>query len=115
MHHPERHLQFIAAAVSAVGALFLSATIFEFSFLTTQLPEAYFLSGLSICFIFGGVYFLIKAYRGQLRPSEKTITDVRIQTVEQMQDKELLSQIAREDPDTTVREKAIQRLEEFAA
>jgi hypothetical protein len=115
MQRQERHVQFIAGAIAAVGALFLSASFFEYSFLTTQPPGAYFLSALSFCFIFAGLYFLIKAYRGLLRPSGKTITDVRIQAVEKMQGTELLSQIAKEDPDRVVREKAIERLEELTA
>jgi hypothetical protein len=115
MQRQERYDQFLAGAIAAVGALFLSASFFEYSFLTTQPPGAYFLSALSICLIFGGLYFLIKAYRGLLRPSGKTITDVRIQAVEKMQSKDLLSQIAREDPESVVREKAIERLEELAA
>jgi len=115
MQRQEIHLQLISGAIAAVGAFFLSASILEFSFLTTQPPGAYFLSALSICFIFGGIYFLIMTYRGQLKPSGNTISDVRIQAVEKMQGTELLSQIAREDPDSVVREKAIERLEELTA
>ena len=111
----ELYVQFIAGAIAAVGALFLSASFFEYSFLTTQPPGAYFLSALSICFIFAGLYFSVKAYRGLLRPSGKTITDVRIQAVEKLQGTKLLNQIAREDPDRVVREKAIERLEELTA
>ena len=115
MQRQEWYDQFLAGAIAAVGALFLSASIFDYSFLTTQPPGAYFLSALSICFIFAGLYFLIKSYRGLLKPSGKTITDVRIQAVEKMQSKDLLNQIAREDPESVVREKAIERLEELAA
>jgi len=113
MQRQEVHVQVIAGAIAAVGALFLSASFFEYSFLTTQLPDAYFLSALSICLIFGGLYFSVKAYRGLLKPSEKTITDVRIEAVEKMRGTKLLHQIAKEDPDRVVREKAIERLEEL--
>lgn len=115
MQRQELHAQFIAGAIAAVGALFLSASFFEYSFLTTQPPDAYFLSALSICLIFGGLYFSVKAYRGLLEPSEKTITDVRIEAVEKMRGTKLLRQIAKEDPDRVVREKAIERLEELTA
>ena len=115
MQRQERHVPFIAGAIAAVGALLLSASFFDYPFLTTQPPGAYFLSALSICFIFAGLYFSIKAYRGLLKPSGKTITDVRIQAVEKMQGTELLGQIAREDPERVVREKAIERLEELTA
>ncbi|MGD9329786.1 MAG: hypothetical protein PVJ53_00670 [Desulfobacterales bacterium] len=115
MQHQERHLIFIAAAISAVGALFLSASLFSLPFLTTQPPGSFFLSGISICLLFAGIYYCIKACRGQLKPKGKTITDVRMQAVEKMQGKALLSRIAREDPDKAVRQKAIERLEKIAA
>jgi len=115
MKHRERHLLVIAAAISAVGAFFLCASLFRLPFIDTQPPGAFFLSGLSICLLFGGIYYFIKAFRGQLKSGGKTITDVRIQAVEKMQGKELLSRIATEDPDKIVREKAIERLEELAA
>ena len=115
MQHQKKHLQFIAGAITAVGTLFLCANILQLSFLTTQPPGAFFLSALSISFVFGGIYYFIKASRGELKPNGKTITDVRIQAVEKMHGKELLSRIARKDPDYKVREKAIERLEELAA
>jgi hypothetical protein len=111
----ERHPQLIAAAIAATGALFLGASILEFPFLQTEPPGVYFLMALAIVFLFCGSYFLIKANRGQLDPSGKTVTDVRLGAIENMDSAELLSQIAREDPDADVREKALARLEEIAA
>ena len=60
-------------------------------------------------------FVMIKANRGQLDPSGKTVTEVRLRAIENMDSAELLSQIAREDPDVDVREKALARLEEIAA
>jgi hypothetical protein len=110
----ERHPQLIAAAIAATGALFLGASILEFSFLQTEPPGVYFLMALSIIFLFCGCYFLIKALRGQLHPSENTVTDVRLKAIEKMNSTELLNQIAREDPEGKVREKAMARLEKIA-
>jgi hypothetical protein len=115
MHRQDRDAQVIAAAIIATGTLFLSAGLFEFSFLTVLPPGAYFLTGLSIVFILGGGYFFIKAWRGHLEPQGKTITEVRIQAIEKMDSAELLSQIASEDPDNEVRAKALERLESIAA
>jgi hypothetical protein len=109
----ERHPQLIAAAIAATGALFLGASILEFPFLQAEPPGAYFLMALAIVFLFCGSYFLIKATRGQLDPSGKTVTDVRMKAVEKMNSAELLGQIAREDPQDEVREKALKRLEEI--
>lgn len=109
------HPQVIAAAIMGTGTLFLGASILEFPFLHAKPPGGYFLMGLSIVFIFGGGYFLIKAQQGRLAPDGKTIAEIRLAAIEKMDSTELLRQIAREDPDTDVREKAIERLEEIAA
>jgi hypothetical protein len=109
------HPQLIAAAIAAAGALFLSASILEFPFLQTQPPGAYFLMALAIVFLLSGGYFLIKAQRGELQPRNKTVAEVRLQAVGKMDSTELLSQIAQEDPDADVREKAVERLEEIVA
>ncbi len=111
----ERHPQLIATAIAATGALFLGASILEFPFLQTEPPGVYFLMALAIVFLFFGIYFWIKATRGQLQPGRKTVTEVRLNAIAQMKSTELLSQIAREDPDTDIREKALARLEEMAA
>ena len=111
----DRHPQLIAAAIAATGALFLGATILEFPFLQTDPPGAYFLMGLSIVFLFCGGYFLVKAARGQLHPQGGTITDVRLAAIEKIDSTELLNQIAREDPEADVREKALEKLEEITA
>jgi hypothetical protein len=115
MRFAERHSQIIAAAVAATGALFLAASIFSFPFLSVQPPGAYFLMALSIAFMFSGVHFFIKARRGQLAPGRKSITDVRLQAIEKMDSPDMLRQIARDDPDTAVRSKALKKLETLAA
>lgn len=115
MSQRERHPQLIAAGIVATGALFLAASIFEIHFLSVQPPRAYFLTALSIVFMFYGGYFFVKALRGQLKPRGETITEIRLQAIEKMDSPEMLSQIAREDPDTTVRAKALEKLETIAA
>jgi hypothetical protein len=110
----ERHPQLIAAAIAATGAFFLGASILEFTFLQTEPPGVYFLMALSVIFLFCGSYFLIKAMRGQLHPSGKTVTDVRLNAIDKQDSAELLRQIARDDPEVEVREKALARLEEIS-
>lgn len=111
----EWHPHLIAAAVAVTGALFMAAGLIEFAFLEVQPPGRYFLLGISVVFILSGGYFLFKARRGSLEPQGETITDVRKQAIEKMASTELLSQIAREDPEPEVREKALERLEEIAS
>jgi len=115
MKGSERHPQLIAAAIAATGAFFLGASILEFPFLHVDMPGGYFLMVLSTIFLFSGGYFLIKAREGQLKPQGKTITDVRMEAIDKMNSTELLSQIAKEDPENEVREKAMERLEEITA
>ena len=115
MGQQERHPQFIAAGIFATGVLFLAASIFEIPFLIVQPPGAYFLMALSIVFMFYGGFFFVKALRGQLQPHGETITAIRLQAIQKMESPEMLSQIARDDPDTTVRAKALEKLETIAA
>lgn len=115
MNLKENHPHWIAAAIAATGALFLGASFLKLPFLTVTPPGAYILMGIAVVFIFGGIYFLLKARRGALKPREITVTDVRKEAVEKMESPELLSRIAREDPLPEVREKAKVRLEEITA
>jgi hypothetical protein len=111
----DSHPQLIAAAIAATGVLFMGASMLELPFLLVEPPGAYILMGIAVFFISGGGYFLIKARRGELKPSAITVTDVRKQAIEKMESPELLSRIAQEDPKPEVRKKAMQRLEEITA
>lgn len=111
----ERHPELIAAAVALVGVFFFAAALLEWSFLQLQAPGAFLLIGVSVAFILGGVYFLFKAQRGLLEPNGETIVDVRMRAIENMQSADLISRIAKEDPDPDVRQKALQRLTEITA
>lgn len=115
MNLAENHPQVIAAAIAAVGALYLGASLLELPFLAINPPGAYFMMGLAIVFLFAGGFFLIKARRGGLKPQGVTITDVRKKAIEKMESPELLRQIAREDPKPEVRQKALKRLEDIAS
>lgn len=111
----ERLPELIAAAVALTGVFFLSAGVLEWPFLRMQAPGAFVLIGVSVAFILGGGYFLFKARRGHLEPNGETIIDVRMRAIENMQSAELVSRIARDDPDPEVRQKAVQRLTEITA
>ena len=109
----DSHPQLIAAAIAATGALFLGASLMEFPFMRAEPPGAYVLMGVAIVFIFGGSYFLLKAHRGHLKPQGVTVTDIRKKAIEKMESPQLLAQIAKEDPKSEVRDKALKRLEEI--
>jgi hypothetical protein len=111
----ERFPELISSAIALTGVFFLAASVLEWPFLQIQAPGAFVLIGVSVAFILGGGYFFLKAWRGNLEPGGKTITEVRIRAIENMQSAELVSRIARDDPDPEVRQKALQRLTEITA
>jgi hypothetical protein len=113
MARQDFHPQIIAVAVVVTGALFLVACLQGLPFLTPEAPGAYWLAALSIVFIISGILFLVSARRGGLNPRGETVAEVRMQAVEKMQSKELLSRIVLEDDDEMVRDKAARRLEEI--
>ena len=111
----ERFPELISSAIALTGVFFLAASVLEWPFLQIQAPGAFVLIGVSVAFILGGGYFFFKAWRGHLEPSGETIAEVRMRAIENMQSAELVSRIARDDPDPEVRQKALQRLTEITA
>lgn len=115
MQPQDRYPQLIAAAVAATGVLFLCAGVFELSFIQTQPPGTYFLIGFAVVFILGGSFFFLRARQGELQPQGESVTEIRMRAIENLESPEMVSRIAQEDPDPTIREKALERLEEMAS
>ena len=107
--------QILSLAIAATGAFYLVACILDLPFLKTRAPGAYWIGGYAAVLIAAGIYFFIGARRGLLEPQGTTVGEVRMEAIEKMQSKELLSRIALEDEDENVRHKAARRLEEITA
>jgi protein-S-isoprenylcysteine O-methyltransferase Ste14 len=104
-----------AIFVVAVGLLFLGAVFIELPALKVKSPESFVLAGVALFLVlFGCVYGYLLA-TGKLSSQRRTITDVRQEAVEKIQDQSLLARMAKEDPDKEVREAAQERLQEVAS
>lgn len=104
-----------AAFLVVVGLLFLGAVFTNLPTLAVKSPESYVLAGAALFLVlFGCVYGYLLA-TGKLSSQRKTVTDVRQEAVENIQDQSLLARIATQDPDRKVREAAHDRLQEIAS
>jgi len=104
-----------SAFLVAVGLLFLGAVFIDLPPLAVKSPESYVLAGTALFLVlFGCVYGYLLA-TGKLSSQRRTITDVRQEAVEKIQDQSLLLRIATQDPDREVREAAHERLQEIAS
>jgi len=104
-----------AAFIVAVGLLFLGAVLIDLPPLKVTSPENYVLAGVAIFLVlFGCVYGYLLA-TSKLTGKGRTVTEVRREAVEKIQDQSLLARMATEDPDRKVREAAQERLQEIAS
>ncbi len=104
-----------AIFVVAVGLLFLGAVFIDLPALKVTSPESFVLAGAALFFVlFGCVYGYLLA-TGKLSSERRTVSEVRQEAVEKIQDPSLLARMATEDPDKEVREIAHDRLQEIAS
>lgn len=104
-----------AAFLAAVGLLFLGAVFIDLPPLAVKSPESYVLAGSALFLVlFGCVYGYLLA-TGKLSSERRTVSEVRQEAVEKIQDPSLLARMATEDPDKEVRETAHDRLQEIAS
>jgi hypothetical protein len=104
-----------AAFVVAVGLLFLGAVLIDLPPLKVKSPEKYVLAGVAVFFVFFGCVYGYVLTTGKLAGSGRTITEVRQEAIEKIQDQTLLARMATEDPDQEIREAAEERLQEIAS
>lgn len=96
-----------------VGLFFFGATIFDISFIGLDSTKSQIIITVSLVFIFSGVYYSYMALKGKLKPDGKSVTEIRKQAIEKIKTESYLAKIAKEDPDSKVRNKAIERLQEL--
>ena len=117
IHRLDARMKLVAAAafIVAVGLLFLGALLIDVPSLKVKSPQNYVLAGVAIFLVlFGCVYGYFQA-TGKLTGKGRTVTEVRQEAVEKIQDQSLLARMATEDPDKKVREAAQERLQEIAS
>jgi hypothetical protein len=104
----------VACYVIAVGVLFCVSSLIKGVFVDPKPPGSHFLIGISIIFIGTGIYFIYLLNQGKLEGSGKSITEVRIESIQKMKDTALLARIVLEDQNPDIRKTAEDRLEELS-
>ena len=105
----------IAVFIVAVGILFLGAAFLDLPPLKVTSPQNYLLAGVAIFFVLYGCGYGYFLATGKVKGEEVTVTEVRQEAIENIQDQSLLARMATEDPDGEVREAAQERLQEIAS
>lgn len=99
----------------AVGLLFLGAVFIDLPPLKITSPASFVLAGAALFLVlFGCVYGYFLA-TGKLSSERRTVSEVRQEAVEKIQDQSLLARMATQDPDKEVRKIAHDRLQEIAS
>ena len=103
----------VACYLIAVGLFFIASDMLGASYLSARPPGKYFLYGFSFIFILAGLGSLYLKYQGRLKRSGKTLKEVRLEAVENLNDATLLANIALEENDTEIQMAAEERLKEL--
>ena len=112
--HFERMLSHIVAGyLIAVGLFFGLASIFQMPYLQIKQTGKFFVLGISAVFVALGVGSFFLLCKGKLKKKGATLTEVRKEAIEKMNDPQLLSRIATKDENTELRELAQDRLKEL--
>jgi flagellar motor component MotA len=103
----------VACYLIAVGLFFILSDILGAAYLSAGPPGKYYLYALAIIFIAAGTGAFILKYQGKLRRSGKTIKEVRLQAIENLNDAALLANIALEQDDEQIQNAAQERLKDL--
>lgn len=103
----------IACYVVTVGLFLFGATIFDISFIGLASTKPQIIIIISFLLIVSGCYYGYRALKGKLKPEGKSVTEIRKQAIEKIKTESYLAKIAKEDSDSEVRNKAIERLQEL--
>jgi hypothetical protein len=104
----------VACYLIAVGLFFIFSDMLGADYLAARPPGKYYLYGLSIIFIAAGIVAVYLKYQGKLRRSDKSITEVRLEAIENLNDTALLANIALEETDSEVQKAAETRLKQIS-
>lgn len=113
MHLERMFAHIIAAFLIAVGLIFGFASVIQMSFLDVQPSGKHIVLGISAVFALGGISAFYLLRKGKLKKAGASITDIRQEAIEKMNDPQLLSRIATKDANTALRELAQDRLKEL--
>lgn len=114
MNAKQIYLSILSFYVMMVGLVYAATIILDLPLFNSTAPGSYYLMAIAVFFFSAGIFFMIKALKGELKRKGGTIIDVRLEAVQKMNSIELLAQIAKNDPVAKVRKKAKDRLKEIA-
>ena len=103
----------VACYLIAVGLFFIFSDILGATYLSAGPPGKYYLYALAILFIAAGTGAVCLKYQGKLKKSGKTIKEVRLQAIENLNDAALLANIALEQDDEQIQNAAQERLKDL--
>jgi len=105
----------VACYVVAVGLFFSVATFFDISSIGLYSTKPKTIVTISFLLIISGAYYSYRSLKGKLEPEGKSVTEIRKQAIEKIKTESYLAKIAKEDSDSEVRKKAIERLQALEA
>jgi len=110
-----RHFPYLVACyLIAVGLFFISSDMLGANYLSARPPGKYYLYLISLIFIAAGICAVYLRYQGKLRRSGKSVKEVRLEAIENLNDAALLANIALEQKDTEIQKAAEERLNEIS-
>ncbi len=113
MYLKDKYPLFIACYVAAVGFFFSGATLFDIPSIRFDSSKPQIIIIISLLFIISGIYYSYRALKGKLKPEGKSVTEIRKQALGKIKTESYLAKVAKEDSDSEVRKKAIERLQEL--
>ena len=100
----------VASYLIAVGLFFIISDVLGADYLTLEPPGKYYLFSISIIFIAAGIVAVYLKYQGRLRVAGKSVTEVRLDAIENLTDISMLANIALEETDPKIQQAAEERL-----
>lgn len=105
----------VAGYLIAVGLFFILSDILGAAYLSAASPEKYYLYGVSVIFIVCGALSFYLKYQGKLKKSGKSVKEVRLDAIANLNDAGLLANIAlEENDDDEIQSAAEERLKELS-
>lgn len=105
----------VAGYLIVVGFFFILSDILDAAYLSAAAPEKYYLYGVSIIFIVAGACAIYLKYQGKLKKSGKSLKEVRLEAIANLNDAGLLANIAlEENDDDEIQSAAEERLKELS-
>jgi hypothetical protein len=104
----------VACYLISVGLFFILSDMLGANYLSAGPPGKYYLYFLSIIFIVAGIVAVYLKFQGRLKKSGKSLKEVRLEAIENLNDAALLANIALEQTDAEIQSAAEERLKEIS-